>query len=323
MTQRAGVFYGLAAYLLWGVFPLYFPLMAPAGSVEVLLHRVLWSLLFCVLALTVVSAVQRGAAGTWRPLAALARSPRQVAWLALAAVVLAVNWGVYIYATTSEHVIEASLGYFVNPLVTVALAVLLLGERLRRLQWVAVGIGALSVVVLTVDYGRPPWIALALACSFATYGLAKKKLGVGMSALTSLTAETVVLFPLAAAALLWLEITGRGTFAADPPGHALLLATTGVVTAVPLLLFAAAARRVPLSTTGLLQYVTPVIQLLLGVLVLGERMPASRWAGFALVWVALVLLTVDMLRATGAERARARALASQRDALEAGALSTP
>ena len=157
MDQRSGVLLGLSAYLLWGVFPLYFPLLAPAGSVEVLLHRVLWSLLVCAVVLTVLQARRRAA---WGPVLALARSPRTLALLALAALVIAVNWGVYIYATTTGHVIEASLGYFVNPLVTVAVAVLLLGERLRRLQWAAVGVGLVAVVVLTVDYGRPPWIAL-------------------------------------------------------------------------------------------------------------------------------------------------------------------
>ena len=306
MSSRSGVALGLAAYLLWGVFPLYFPLLAPAGAVEVLLHRVLWSLVVCAVVLTVLQARRRSA---WAPVLALARSPRTLALLAVAALVIAVNWGVYIYATTTGHVIEASLGYFVNPLVTVALAVLLLGERLRRLQWVAVGVGLVAVVVLTVDYGHPPWIALVLAVSFGTYGLAKKKLGgtggQGLSALTSLTAETVLLAPLALVALVVVEATGRGSFTADAPWHPLLLASTGVVTAVPLLLFAAAARRVTLTTTGLLQYVTPVLQLALGVLVLGERMPASRWAGFALVWVALVLLTVDMLRAARSRPSRA------------------
>ena len=325
MTQRAGVLYGLSAYLIWGAFPLYFPLLAPAGSVEVLLHRVLWSLALCALVLTAVTVVRGARAGSagWRPVLALARAPRQVAWLAVAALVIAVNWGVYIYATTSAHVIEASLGYFINPLVTVALAVGMLGERLRRLQWAAVAVGVVAVVVLTLDYGRLPWIALLLAGSFATYGLAKKKLGVGLGALTSLTAETLLLAPVAAGVLVWLEATGRGTFTADAPWHPLLLVSTGVVTAVPLLLFAAAARRVPLTTTGLLQYLTPVLQLALGVLVLGERMPASRWVGFALVWVALVLLTVDMLRATGAERTRTRALRSGLGGREAGTLTAP
>ncbi|MGQ7295349.1 EamA family transporter RarD [Quadrisphaera sp. KR29] len=301
-SQGRGTLLGLSAYLLWGLFPLYFPLLAPAGSVEVLVHRVLWTAVLCALLLSVLR--------RWRPLLALARSGRTVALLALAAVVIAVNWGVYIYATQTAHVVEASLGYFINPIVTVALAVLLLRERLRPLQWAAVAVGVLAVVVITVDYGRPPWISLVLALSFGTYSLVKKRVGSagadgarGLSALTSLSAETLLLAPVALVALAVLEARGSGTFTVDAPWHALLLASTGLVTAVPLLLFAAGAARVPLTTTGLLQYVTPVMQLVLGVAVFHEAMPASRWAGFALVWVALVLLTADLL---GAGRRRTR-----------------
>ncbi|PWJ55502.1 chloramphenicol-sensitive protein RarD [Quadrisphaera granulorum] len=296
--SRSGTLLGLSAYLLWGLFPLYFPLLAPAGSVEVLVHRVLWTAVLCVLLLSVLH--------RWRPLLDLARSRRTVGLLALAAVVIAVNWGVYIYATQTAHVVEASLGYFINPLVTVALAVLLLREKLRRLQWAAVGVGVLAVVVITIDYGRPPWISLVLALSFGTYSLVKKTVGStgadgarGLSALTSLSAETLLLTPVALVALTVLEAGGAGTFTVDAPWHALLLASTGVVTAVPLLLFAAGAARVPLTTTGLLQYVTPVMQLVLGVAVFHEAMPASRWAGFALVWGALALLTTDLLRTAG------------------------
>ena len=304
MSQRRGALLGLSAYLLWGSFPLYFPLLAPAGAVEVLIHRVLWTLVVCALALTVLQAARRPA---WAPVRALVASPRTVALLALAAAVIAVNWGVYIYAVQSGHVVEASLGYFINPLVTVALAVVVQGERLRPLQWAALGVGVVAVAVITLDYGRLPWISLVLAASFGTYGLAKTRLGgaagARLGALTSLTAETLILAPIALAALTVLETTGRGTFSQGAPWHALLLASAGLVTAVPLLLFAAGAARVPLTTTGLLQYVTPVIQLVIGVAVLGEAMPASRWVGFALVWVALVVLTTDMLRAARHRRA--------------------
>lgn len=299
-----GALLGLSAYLLWGSFPLYFPLLAPAGAVEVLVHRVLWSLVVCALALSVLQATRRPA---WAPVRALVASPRTVALLALAAAVIALNWGVYIYAVQSGHVVEASLGYFINPLVTVVLAVVVQRERLRPLQWGALGVGAVAVVVITLDYGRLPWISLVLAASFGTYGLAKTRLGgaagARLGALTSLTAETLILAPLALVALVVLETTGNGTFGQDAPWHPLLLASAGVVTAVPLLLFAAGAARVPLTTTGLLQYVTPVIQLVIGVAVLGEAMPASRWTGFALVWVALVVLTVDMLRTARRRRA--------------------
>ena len=285
-AQR-GVWYGIGAYALWGAFPLYFTLLAGSGPVEIVLHRVVWSLLVCAVALVVLR--------RWRDLGAM-RSPRTAGLLTLAAFVLALNWGIYVYSVGSEQVVQASLGYFINPLVTVLLGVVVLRERLRPAQWVAVSIGAVAVAVLTIDYGGLPWIALSLAFSFALYGLVKKTVGVSLSALTGLSGETMALAPLAAAALIWFEVTGRGHFTDDAPWHGLLLAASGVITVVPLLLFAAAARRVPLSTMGLLQYLTPVLQLLCAVVVLGERMPVSRWIGFALVWVALGVLTADSLR---------------------------
>jgi chloramphenicol-sensitive protein RarD len=292
-----GTLQGAGAYALWGVFPLYFHLLLPAGAVEVVVHRVVWSLLVCLLAVALLRDT-----GWVRP---LLRAPRSMLTLAIAAAVIALNWGVYVYAVNSGHVVEAALGYFINPLVTVLAGVVLLNERLRRLQWAAVGLGLVAVVVLTVDYGRPPWIALVLAVSFATYGLMKNKVGVGLGALASLTSETLLLAPFALAALVWLELAGHGTFATEAPGHALLLVSTGVATAGPLLLFAAAARRVPLTTIGLLQFMTPVLQLLCGVVLLGERVPPSRWVGFGVVWLALVLLSWDSLR-TARRRSRAR-----------------
>src|SRR3954469_3054612 len=297
---RRGMLYGIAAYGLWGVFPLYFRLLERSGAVEVVLHRVLWSLLVC---LAVVAAV-RG----WAELRAALAVPRQVVILGVGAVLLAVNWGVYIYAVNSGQVVQASLGYYINPLVTVLLGVLVLRERLRRWQWAAVGVGAAAVAVLTVAYGRPPLIALTLALSFGLYGLVKNRVGAGVGAVTSLTTETVVLALPAAVVLVVLEATGRGHFTENPPWQALLLISAGVATVVPLLLFAASARRVPLSTLGLLQYLTPTLQLLCGVLLLGEHMSPARWAGFGLVWVALVVLTVDTVRA--ASRRRPAALAA-------------
>ncbi|MBC7640667.1 MAG: EamA family transporter RarD [Rhodoferax sp.] len=294
---RRGTVFGALAYLLWGVFPLYFHALLPAGSIEILVHRVVWSLLVCL----IVVAVLRDT--SWiRPLLA---APRRIVRLGFAAMFIAVNWGVYIYGVNSGQVVEASLGYFINPLVTVLLGVVLLRERLRRLQWVAVGLGAVAVVVLTVDYGHVPVIALLLAGSFATYGLMKKRIGVDLGALAGLTAETALLLPFAVAALVWLEVTGRGTMGDQPPWHGLLLASTGIATAVPLLMFAAAARRVPLTTIGLLQFTTPVLQLLCGVLLLGEHVPPSRWVGFSIVWLALGVLTLDQVRAA---RARSRAV---------------
>jgi chloramphenicol-sensitive protein RarD len=286
---RSGTWYGVAAYLLWGIFPLYFRLLDRAAAAEIVLHRVAWSVLVCL----AVVAATRG----WLDLRAVLVSPRRLGVLAVAAVVLAINWGVYIYAVNSGHVIEASLGYYINPLVTVLLGVAVLRERLRPLQWAAVGGGCAAVGLLTAAYGRLPWIALTLAASFGLYGLIKNRVGATIGALASLSTETIVLAPFAVAGVIWLQVTGRGHFTQGAPWLGLLLASTGVATVVPLLFFAAAARRVPLSTVGLLQYLTPTLQLLCGVLVLGEQMPPAQWAGFGLVWVALLVLTADTLLA--------------------------
>jgi chloramphenicol-sensitive protein RarD len=284
--RRVGVGAGLGAYVLWGVFPLYFPLLEPAGGLEIVAHRVVWSLLFVALLLT----VRRG----WAQVRTTIADRRSLLVLAAASVLIAVNWLVYVYAVNSGHVIEASLGYFINPLVSVVLGVAVFRERLRRLQWVAVGIAVLAVVVLTVDYGRPPWIALALAVSFGLYGLMKKL--VRVEAAPGLFVETAVVFLPAAVVLGVLGAHGNAAFGSAGVGNAFLLVSTGLATAVPLLLFAAAARRVPLSTVGLLQYVTPLMQLSIGVFVYDEPMPAARLAGFAIVWLALGVFTVDTLR---------------------------
>jgi chloramphenicol-sensitive protein RarD len=293
-SVRRGTGYGATAYLLWGMFPLYFRALLPAGAVEIVLHRVIWSLLICVLGVVLLRDT-----GWVRP---LLRRPRQLLMLCVAALTIGTNWGVYIYAVNAGHVVEAALGYFFNPLVTVLLGVLLLRERLRPLQWSAVALGVAAAVVLTIDYGRPPWIALVLAASFATYGLMKKRVGVGLGALAGLSTETALLFPFAIGALVWLGATGQGTFTSQGLGHTLLLASTGVATTVPLLLFAAAARRIPLVTVGLLQFITPVLQMTCGVVLLGEVVPPSRWIGFSIVWLALVVLTFDSLRAAHAVR---------------------
>ena len=287
-TDGAGLAAGLGAYLLWGAMPLYFPLLLPAGPVEIIAHRVVWSLAFCLLIL----AVTRG----WTPFRGALRSPRALRILAAAAVLVAINWLVYVYAVLTGHVVDAALGYFVNPIVTVLLAVFVLGERLRAPQWAAVGLGSLAVVVIAVGYGRVPWIALALAASFGLYGLAKNRVGPTVPAVAGLTVETLVLLPAAGGYLIWLAVTGTGTFLATGAPHALALASAGVVTATPLLLFSAAARRIPLSLLGLIQYLTPTIQFLIGVVVLREQMPPARWAGFALVWLALAVLTLDGVR---------------------------
>nr|WP_307841041.1 EamA family transporter RarD [Streptomyces sp. GESEQ-4] len=291
--RRIGLLNGFAAYGMWGLFPLYFPLLKPADPSEVLAHRMAWS--FVVVA-AVLLVVRR-----WKWAGELLRQPRRLALVSVAAAVIAVNWGVYIWAVNNDRVVEASLGYFINPLVTIAMGVLLLKERLRPVQWAAVGIGFAAVLVLTVGYGQPPWISLILAFSFATYGLVKKK--VNLSGLESLTAETAIQFLPALGYLLWLSAQGDSTFTTEGAGHAALLAATGVVTALPLVCFGAAAIRVPLSTLGLLQYLAPVFQFLLGVAYFREAMPPERWAGFALVWLALTLLTADAWRS--ARRVRA------------------
>ena len=283
--QRRGFLSGAAAYLLWGLFPLYWPLLEPSGALEILSHRVTWSVLTMGLVLLAARRVDQ--------LRAIVADPRKRRLLTLAAVVIAVNWGTYIWGVNHHRVVETSLGYFINPLVTVLMGVLVLGERLRRLQWVALGIAATAVVGLTIEYGRPPWVALVLAFSFGTYGLAKKQAGV--QAVESLTFETIVLAPLAVSYLVWLGATGGGHVVGHGVGHAVLLVLTGVVTAVPLLFFGAAAIRVPMTTLGLLQYLAPVLQFLLGVTLLDEHMSTMRWLGFGLVWVALVLFTLDSL----------------------------
>ena len=276
---------GLLAWTMWGFFPLYWPLLEPAGAIEILAHRIFWSL-----------AVMAGlilALGRRRQLRKVLTSPRTRGILALAAVVIAVNWGTYIWGVNNGHVVETSLGYFINPLVTVLMGVVVLGERLRTMQWVAMGIATVAVVGLTVEYGRPPWVALVLAFSFGSYGLAKKKANTG--AVESLTVETLVLAPVAAGYLLWLGAQGTSTFTTEGAGHVLLVVGTGVVTAIPLICFGAAATRVSMTTIGLLQYVAPTIQFALGVFLFGEPMPAMRWVGFTLVWLALAIFTFEAL----------------------------
>ena len=303
---RRGFWFGVAAYGMWGLFPLYWPLLKPSGAGEILANRMVWSLITVV----GILAAQRH----WGWIRPLLRQPRRLALIALAAAVISVNWGVYIWGVNSGHVVETSLGYFINPLVTIAFGVLVLHERLRPAQWAAVGVGVLAVVVLSVGYGQLPWIALTLAFSFGSYGLIKKKVNLG--GLESLAGETAFQFLPALGFLVYLAVSGTGTLGRTDPGsygwgHTVLLVLCGLVTAVPLLAFGAAAVRVPLTTLGLLQYLAPVFQFGLGITVFHEQMPASRWAGFALVWAALALLSWDALRtARAAAAARAGAAAA-------------
>jgi chloramphenicol-sensitive protein RarD len=291
--RRVGVGFGIAAYGAWGLFPLYWPLLKPAGAGEILAHRMAWSLL-AVLALLAFRRVPVGAS-RWGWIRDLLRTPRKVGLLAGAASVISVNWFVYIWSVNHGHTVDTAFGYFINPLVTVLLGVFLLRERLRRLQWAAVGVGATAVLVLAVGYGKLPWIALVLAASFGTYGLLKKLAAV--PAAESMAVETTLQFLPAVAYLVWLETHGTLALGHHGPGNTALLILAGPVTVAPLIAFAAAANRLPLSVVGLLQFLAPILQFLCGVLVQHESVPATRLAGFLIVWLALVVLTVDALRA--------------------------
>ena len=297
--RRKGVIFGLSAYGLWGMFPLFFPLLEPAAPVEILAHRIVWSLI----AVVVVLAIGRNMAS----LRAVMRDRRQVLMLVAAALLIAINWGVFIYAVNSDHVIESSLGYFITPLVSAAFGVMIFREHLRRQQLIALGLGTIAVLVLTVDYGQLPWVALTLALTFGTYGLIKKLVNVG--AAESLAIETLVLLAPAIGYLTLLQGSGDGTFTDVGIDHAALLIALGPVTAVPLLLFAGAVTRVPLTVIAMLQYITPTLHFLIGLLIVGEDMPTSRWIGFGLVWIALLVLTLDALRT--AQRSRSAAAAAE------------
>lgn len=288
MTPRKlGYLYGIGAYVLWGFAPLYMRLLRPAGPLEILAHRIVWSVVFVAL---VLAAMRNHSF-----LRALLRRPRALAALGIAAALVALNWGTYIYGVNSERVVETSLGYFVNPLVVVLLGVFVLRERLRPAQWAALGVGGAAVVVLTVDYGRPPYLALVLSFTFAGYGLVKKRLG--LPAAEGLFVESAVLALPALAYLAWLGGTGGAAFGAVSAGNTALLVSAGAATAIPLLMFAGAANRLPFTSLGMLQYLAPILQLGCGVIIFREPMPPARLAGFALVWMALVIFTVDAVRA--------------------------
>jgi chloramphenicol-sensitive protein RarD len=303
MDQRRGYVSGLVAYGLWGFFPIYFHHLLPAGPVEILAHRVIWSVLTVALITT--------ALGRWRKIKELRHRPGKLAGICLASVLIGVNWFVYIYGVNSNQVIETSLGYFINPLISVLFGVLVFKERLRPIQWVAIGLGALAVAVIAVDYGRLPWIALTLAVSFGSYGLVKKRLGLPPT--DGLLLESSAL---ALPALIYLGVlssTGKSTFTSVSTTHTVLLVAAGAVTAVPLLLFADAANRIPMTRLGIVQYTAPIIQLCCGVLLFHEPLPAAELIGFVLVWIALAIFTWDALR-------QARSARTVADAIGAGAI---
>lgn len=297
-----GLAFGLSAYTIWGVFPLLMAALKPAGAIEIVAHRALWSLVVCLI---IVAVARR-----WRQLLVIARSARTMAWLALAAALISLNWGVMVYAVVTDRVASSALGYYLNPLVTVLLAMAFFGERLRRLQVAAIGLATVAATLIAIDVGGVPWISLTLAVSFALYSFIKKKVGGQVDALSGLTLETAIIMPVAFGALWLIARTGDQTFLVHgQPGlgwtHDILMALTGTWTAGALILFAAGARRLPLNVLGLMQYLTPTAHFALAVWFFQEPMSSHRWAGFALVWLALVLVSVDSFRA-GAARGRAR-----------------
>ena len=290
-----GLGFGLVAYLIWGSFPLVIGALEFASPWEV----VVWRIVFGFATAALIITATRG----WRSFAEVYANKRNLLWLAVAAVFILVNWQVYVIGVQSHRVVETALGYFINPLVTILLAVVFLRERLRALQWAAVIMGAVAVTVLTFDYGRLPWIALTLAGSFGIYGLAKNKLGGKVSPLNSFAYESGMVLPIAIiqGILVAAQPTGLA-FGAAGPLQSAALASFGVLTAIPLILFGAAAKRLPLSYVGFMQYLTPIIQFTLALTVFHEPMPVARWIGFGLVWLGLALLSADILRHRAARR---------------------
>jgi chloramphenicol-sensitive protein RarD len=285
--SRDGFLAAAAAYGLWGLLPAYFVALDPSGPVEILAFRIVLSLIFCLAILAIMRRLPRTAA--------LLRDPSILRLSALAAVLIFINWSVYVYASLNQFIVEAALGYFINPLVTVALGVIVLKEKLRPLQWGALSLAVAAVVVLAVGYGSVPVISLTLAFSFGFYGFVKNRMGPAVKSLDSLTLETLWLTPIALGLLVWVYLTSGLSLGTLGPWHTALLLMAGAVTSIPLLFFGAAARRLPLSVIGLMQYLAPIMQFVFGVAIMGEPMPLERWIGFSLVWVALVILSVDAL----------------------------
>lgn len=285
--SRDGFLAAAAAYGLWGLLPAYFVALDPSGPIEILAFRIVLSLIFCAVILAIMRRLRRTVS--------LLRDRNLLRLSALAAVLILINWSVYVYASLNQFIVEAALGYFINPLVTVALGVVVLNEKLRPLQWGALALAVVAVVVLAVGYGSIPVISLTLAFSFGFYGFVKNRMGPHVKSLDSLTLETLWLTPSALGLLVWVSLDSGLTLGTLGLGHTALLLMAGAVTSIPLLFFGAAARRLPLSVIGLMQYLAPVMQFTFGVAIMGEPMPLERWIGFSLVWVALVILSVDAL----------------------------
>ena len=285
--NKLGLLFGVSAYSLWGAFPLYWPLLEPASPLEIVSHRAVWTLVFCFIVLAATKALKSTLVTLKRPTVAVK--------LFLSSLLISINWLVYIWATNNEHVVEASLGYYINPLIIIGFGVIFLKEKMRSLQWAAVSIATLGVLVLTFDYGRLPWIALALAVSWGSYGLIKKQLGLG--ALEGLAIETFISSFFYLAYLVYIGNQGTGQFG-QSWGLTVLLISAGAVTAIPLLLFNGSTNRLPFTTIGLLQYITPTLQFSIGVWVLNEDMPTARWIGFLIIWAALLTLAIDLIKSS-------------------------
>jgi chloramphenicol-sensitive protein RarD len=284
-----GLLFGVSAYVFWGLFPLYWPLLKPASPLEIVSHRAVWTLVFCIIVLALLRQL--------KSTLAIMKHPKKMAGLFATTVLISINWLTYIWATNNGHVVEAALGYYINPLIIIAFGVLLLREKMRPLQWVAVGIAAIGVTILTIDYGRLPWVAISLALSWGTYGLLKKKLDLG--ALEGLTIETLISLLPYGFYLFYLSNQGTGQFGSGV-GLTILLIAAGAMTAIPLLLFNGSTTRLPYSTIGLLQYITPTIQFSIGVWINHEEMPPARWIGFIVIWLALATLGTDLFRSSRA-----------------------
>jgi chloramphenicol-sensitive protein RarD len=284
-----GLLFGVSAYVFWGLFPLYWPLLKPASPLEIVSHRAVWTLVFCIIVLALLRQL--------KSTLAIMKHPKKMAGLFATTVLISINWLTYIWATNNGHVVEAALGYYINPLIIIAFGVLLLREKMRPLQWVAVGIAAIGVTILTIDYGRLPWVAISLALSWGTYGLLKKKLDLG--ALEGLTIETLISLLPYGFYLFYLSNQGTGQFGSGV-GLTILLIAAGAMTAIPLLLFNGSTTRLPYSTIGLLQYITPTIQFSIGVWINHEEMPPARWIGFVVIWLALATLGTDLFRSSRA-----------------------
>jgi chloramphenicol-sensitive protein RarD len=286
-----GLLVGVSAYLIWGSFPLIIAMLGFASPFEIVVWRIVFGFL--------VAAALISFTRSWSDLVAVVKQPKLMVWVVASSIFIMANWQIYVIAISEHHVVESALGYFINPLITILLAVVFLRERLRKLQWAAVAMGAIAVTVLTIDYGRLPWIALALAGSFGIYGLAKSKLGGKVSAVNSYALESGILLPVAAIQGSIIGAISPGLqFGANGFWGAAGLIFFGIMTAVPLIMFGTAAKYLPLSTVGLLQYMTPTIQFILALTVFREEMPPARWIGFVIVWVGLGFLTTDLLRQT-------------------------